>query len=48
MEFSLHLPLFLKMQGNEVEVVKTPTIRSWEVYCSEPTLNNIYDERVFL
>ena len=32
MEFSLHLPLFLKMQGNEVEAVKTPTVRSWEIY----------------
>jgi hypothetical protein len=28
MEFSLHLPLFLKMQGNEVEAVKTPTVRA--------------------
>ena len=32
MEFSLHLPLSLKMQGNEVEAVKTPTVRSWEIY----------------
>jgi hypothetical protein len=32
MEFSLHFPLFLKVQGNEVEEVKTPTVRSWEVY----------------
>jgi hypothetical protein len=28
MEFSLHLPSFLKMQGNEVEAVKTPTVRA--------------------
>jgi hypothetical protein len=26
--------LFLKRQGNEVEVGNTPTIRSWEVYFS--------------
>jgi hypothetical protein len=32
MEFSLHLPLSVKMQGNEVEAVKTPTVRSWEIY----------------
>ncbi len=32
MEFSLHLPLLPKMQGNEVEAEKTPTVRSWEVY----------------
>jgi hypothetical protein len=32
MQFSLHLLLLLKMQGNEVEAVKTPTVRSWEIY----------------
>ena len=39
MEFSLHLPLSLKMQGNEVEAVKTPTVRSWEVYTNYFRLN---------
>jgi hypothetical protein len=38
MEFSLHLPLSLKMQGNEVEAVKTPTVRSWEIYTIKRTL----------
>jgi hypothetical protein len=27
--------LFSKMQGNEVESVNTPTVRSWEVYLVE-------------
>ena len=40
MEFSLHLPLFLKMQGNEVEAVKTPTVRSWEIYTQNPYILN--------
>jgi hypothetical protein len=31
MEFSLHLPLFLKLRGKEVEAVKTQTVRSLEV-----------------
>jgi hypothetical protein len=35
MQFSLHLLLLLKMQGNEVEAVKTPTVRSWEIYIKD-------------
>jgi len=41
MEFSLHLPFFLKMHGNEAEAAKTSTVRSGEFICDSLFLKNL-------